>query len=154
MIRFIDLRDQITDVEEQLVNFAFYDTVKSEFIALHGCQEWTSEEDFLADLCDTEWEAQRDRFLRKMPSWCRSEAPGGHVGDLKVNYQRGLSSRSKATIVAWTLIQRELVNEQKAPIRYDCGTEEFAEAVLDELRKITARFPGAFEIHGAQITNG
>lgn len=44
MIRFIDLRGQITNDRDP--NFAFFDTVTDRFIDLAGEQEWGSVEEF------------------------------------------------------------------------------------------------------------
>lgn len=48
MIRFINLTGQIhldNDLE-----FAWYDTIKSEFVEISGCQTWDSWEEFKTDL--------------------------------------------------------------------------------------------------------
>ena len=49
MIRFIEIGDQIL---EGATDFAWYDTVRDEFIMLHGICVWETWDDFVADLRD------------------------------------------------------------------------------------------------------
>ncbi len=73
MIRFIDLRDQIIDVEDQPSHFAFYDTVRSTFLTFSGTCDWESRDEFMKDLSSdadmSHWQEQKERFLRKLPEW-------------------------------------------------------------------------------------
>jgi hypothetical protein len=55
-------------------------------------------------------------------------------------------------MAAWHIVNRSL-HERHGRISYDCGTEEFAELVMSELRRITARFPGAYQLTGNTITD-
>lgn len=75
MIRFIDLRDQIIDIEDDPVRFAFYDTVTSCFLDLNGSQDWDRREDFIADHAASgigEHESRKvQRFLGLMPEWVK-----------------------------------------------------------------------------------
>ena len=79
MIRFIDLRDQIIDVEDYPVHFSFYDTTGGFFLTLCGqYQDWDSREDFLRDLENDDappgtsrWLPERERFLSLMPEWVK-----------------------------------------------------------------------------------
>lgn len=47
MIRFIDLRGQITNDNDPC--FAFYDTVRDRFLVFRNAQTWDSVEDFIED---------------------------------------------------------------------------------------------------------
>ena len=62
MIRFIDLTDKIIEGEQM---FAWYDTVRDNFLEFCGIQTWDSWEVFLADYNGDEVE----RFKRLIPNW-------------------------------------------------------------------------------------
>lgn len=49
MIRFIDLRGQVDDIEDYPVHFAYFDTVTSSFIRLNQSEEWNSRVEFAED---------------------------------------------------------------------------------------------------------
>jgi hypothetical protein len=84
VIRFIDLRGQILDeeddageslpIEKQQPDFAFFDTVTSHFIDFSGIQNFASRADFRdwyerSVHNDPESSWTLDRFERLMPEW-------------------------------------------------------------------------------------
>lgn len=60
MIRFINIGDQITDDNK---DFAFYDTVREEFLTFSGFQRWRSVQEFKQDYDGNDIE----RFLNLIP---------------------------------------------------------------------------------------
>jgi hypothetical protein len=79
MIRFIDLRGQIDDAEDdageslpidqQRPHFAFYDTITNSFVEVNGSQDWRSKHAFASDFKIEATCADIRRFLSKMPEW-------------------------------------------------------------------------------------
>ena len=65
MLRFIDLKNQITPYEKE---FAWFDTVTDTFLELNGSQFWSSWNEFLEDLSeDIDWLQDLERFKRLAP---------------------------------------------------------------------------------------
>lgn len=69
MLRFIDLRGQITDIEECPVEFAFFDTVTDTFCEFGGSVTWKSRKEFLDRLFEEVDEQRFNRFARLVPEW-------------------------------------------------------------------------------------
>lgn len=76
MIRFIDLRGQIDEVEDTPVHFAFFDTVSDRFVEMNATQEWSSRAlfvgDYRAEYPDGNPQSRSiERFLGLMPEWVK-----------------------------------------------------------------------------------
>jgi hypothetical protein len=75
MIRFIDLRGQIYEVEDTPVHFAFFETVTETFLRIDNNEEWTTRADFERDHRAEYGErvAARTllRFTKLMPEWVK-----------------------------------------------------------------------------------
>lgn len=88
MIRFINLKDQITEGANE---FAFYDTVTDSFCWFSGSQRWSSVEEFKQDYDDDDLQ----RFLNLIPkNWGLNWnsiilSIGGQEIDIKpINYRK------------------------------------------------------------------
>lgn len=70
MIRFIDLRGQITDIEECPVEFTFFDTTTDTFVTIGGCTTWRSRQEFFGDAYVERFTDERmARFAKLLPEW-------------------------------------------------------------------------------------
>ena len=63
MIRFVDIRDQGTGYR-----FAFFDTVRDEFVKIGGDQVWDDKSDLL-DSLESDPSIDKSRFIGLMPKW-------------------------------------------------------------------------------------
>ncbi|OWK99278.1 hypothetical protein AP75_01970 [Kaistella haifensis DSM 19056] len=64
MIRFIDLTGQIY-LDEEIISFAFFDTVTGKFCEFSGFQNWDNLEEFINDFDDKL--RNLERFLNLIP---------------------------------------------------------------------------------------
>lgn len=76
MLRFIDLRGQIDiyddkPLEEQRIDFAFFDTIHEKFIEINGSQRWTRFEDLAMDINIDLDPGLCARVISLLPAWAR-----------------------------------------------------------------------------------
>lgn len=67
MIRFIDLKNQITFGYLD-VCFAFYDTVREKFVEFSDSQTWDCIDDFVTDFENSGMDYKIERFLDLIPN--------------------------------------------------------------------------------------
>ena len=72
MLRFIDLKGQITEDES---DFAWFDTVTDKFVEVNGCETWKTWTDFVDDYeRDDHYNFPLDRFSALFPVMAQTHA--------------------------------------------------------------------------------